>query len=393
MSERPGDTGARARIIGRLDALVPRGTRTRRVAEWGIVAWALIGVVLIGWMVWLLLHRLAGVLPFLVVAGLVVFILEPAVDALEKMRVPRLIAATGVFLATAAAMPAIVPVVVRTVLAQLGSLLRSSPESLQHGGVVARLSHSSNSVLRSIGHAVEHWVRTHQQDPGHTLATVGSILAHSGVVLLLGGFLGYLILVSRPGLSSGLMVLVPPARRQVAIEVVEEMGRIVAGFVRARLIVSIVVGLFTTLGLWIIGMPSWLILGILVGIANLIPTLGAFVGGVPVVLVSLLTKPPAFLLAAVAVMLVAHAVDGYILSPIVLKETTNLHPVIVLLAVVAGAEVLGLWGVFAAIPVAGIVQYCLRRWVGPKLFGWGDQDPPAPVSAGDLPPQRAGPAT
>jgi predicted PurR-regulated permease PerM len=355
------------------------------------MAWAVIGVILLGWMVWLVLHRLTGVLPFLVVAGMVVFILGPAVDALERVRVPRSIAATGVFLAAAAATPAVLPVVVRTVLAQLESLLRSSPPSLQHGGVVARLSHSSSSVLRSIGHAIEHWVRNNQQDSGHTLATVGSILAHAGVVILLGGFLGYLILMARPGLSSGFMVLVPPSRRQVAVDVFEEMGRIVAGFVRARLIVSIVVGVLTTLGLWIIGMPSWLILGILVGIANLIPTLGSFIGGVPVVLVSLLTKPPAFLLAAVAVMLVAHAVDGYILSPIVLKETTDLHPVVVLLAVVVGAEILGLWGVFAAIPVAGIVQYCLKRWVAPRLYGTRDPDPSVPVSAGDFPAGGAGP--
>jgi predicted PurR-regulated permease PerM len=347
------------------------------------------GVVLIGWMLWLFLHRLAGVLPFLVVAGLVVFILGPAVDALVKLRMSRPIAATAVFLAAAAAMPAVVPVILRTVLVQLGSLLRSSPESLQHGGVVARLSHSSNSFLRSIGHAVEDWVRTHQQDPGHTLATVGSILAHAGVVILLGGFLGYLILVSRPGLSSGLLVLVPPGRRQIATDVLEEMGRIVAGFVRARLIVSLVVGILTTVGLWIIGMPSWLLLGILVGIANLIPTLGSFIGGVPVVLVSLLTKPPAFLLAAVAVMLAAHAVDGYILSPVVLKETTDLHPVVVLLAVVMGAEVMGLWGVFAAIPVAGIVQYCLKRWVTPKVYGTRHPDSSVAVSARDQPESRA----
>jgi predicted PurR-regulated permease PerM len=214
---------------------------------------------------------------------------------------------------------------------------------------------------------------------------VGTVLAHAGVVLLLGGFLGYLVLVSRPSLSSGVIILVPPARRQTATEVLDELGRIVSGFVRARFIVSFVVGVLTTIGLFAIGMPSWLLLGILVGIANLIPTVGSFIGAVPVILVAILTKPPAFVLAAVAVMLLAHAVDGYILSPIVLKGTTDLHPVVVLLAVVAGAELMGLWGVFAAIPIAGIAQYCLKRWVGPRLFGTGDPELPAAVSAEDLP--------
>jgi predicted PurR-regulated permease PerM len=156
--------------------------------------------------------------------------------------------------------------------------------------------------------------------------------------------------------------------------------------VRARLIVSAAVGVLATIGLWAVGMPFWLVLGLIVGLANLIPTLGAWIGGAPVVLVALLTKPPAFLFAALAVIVLAHVVDGFILSPIILSETMHLHPVTVLLSVVVGAELAGLWGVLAAIPVAAMIQFLLRRWVSPKVYG----DPPDPVvaSAGDLPPEE-----
>jgi predicted PurR-regulated permease PerM len=120
-----------------------------------------------------------------------------------------------------------------------------------------------------------------------------------------------------------------------------------------------------TLGLWAIGMPFWLILGILVGVANLIPVLGSWIGGIPVMLVALLTKPPSFLFVAAAVILVAHLVDGWILSPLVFKGTLNLHPVVTLLAVIIGAEVLGVWGVLLGVPIAGIVQYVVGRWLAP----------------------------
>jgi len=116
-------------------------------------------------------------------------------------------------------------------------------------------------------------------------------------------------------------------------------------------------------------MPFWLVLGILVGIANLIPVLGSWIGGLPVVLVALLTKPPPFLLAAVAIMVVAHLIDGWILSPLVLRETTDLHPVVILLAVLLGAELLGFWGILAAIPVAGIVSFLIRELVLPRIRG------------------------
>src|SRR2546430_5506483 len=127
--------------------------------------------------------------------------------------------------------------------------------------------------------------------------------------------------------------MAPPAGRARFGAPLAEVRRIVGGYVRARLIVSAVVGVIATVGLWAVHMPFWLLLGIVVGVANLIPMLGSWIGGIPVALVALVTKPPSFLVVVLAVITVAHLVDGFVLSPIVLKETTNLHPVVVLLAV------------------------------------------------------------
>ena len=139
------------------------------------------------------------------------------------------------------------------------------------------------------------------------------------------------------------------------------------------------VGLLATLGFWAIHMPFWLVLGVVVGVANLIPMLGSWIGGIPVALVAVLTKPPSFLFVVLVVILVAHAVDGYILSPIVLRETTNLHPVVILLAVLVGAELLGFWGILAAIPVAGILAFALREWIVPRVTGIVPPAEPPPM--------------
>src|SRR6266571_4106727 len=355
-----------------MDLVLPPASRSRRVAEWGVVAWAVVGVAIVIWFLVRLFQGLGALLPYLVMAAMVVLILSPAVRALTRLRVPRELAVTIVFAVASAATPALVPLVLRTLLDQVRSLLRSSPTALESGGLVGRLAGSSNSLLHSAGNAIKTGVRDYQAHAAGHLASLGSILAHAGVIVLLGGFLGYLIL------------LVPPSRRPVAQEMATEMGRIVASYVRARLIVSAAVGVLATIGLWAVGMPFWLVLGLIVGLANLIPTLGAWIGGAPVVLVALLTKPPAFLFAAVAVIMLAHVVDGFILSPIILKETMQLHPVVVLLSVVVGAELAGLWGVLAAIPVAAMIQFLLRRWVSPKVYG--DPLEPVAVSAGDLPP-------
>ena len=341
---------------------------------WGVICWTLIGLGLLVLAMIAVLARIAEVFPFVVVAGLAVFLLNPLVAALTSRGVPRSVATVAVFgvavVLVAVALELLVPVVVH----QTQELVRSSPALVRHGGsgLVDRLSRSSSPLLRRLGTSVKTWVDAHAGTAGaeaDTAVAAGLRLAHAGLVLLLGGFLGFLLLLSAPSTSRAATALVPPSMRRAVDPSIAQARKITEGYLRARLIVSAVVALIAGVGLWAVGMPYWLLLAIVVGVANLIPMIGSWLGAIPVVLVSLATKPPQFLFVVLAVVAVAHVVDGYVLSPIVLKETTKLHPVVVLLAVLAGAELFGFWGVLAAIPVAGVVQYVLVEWVLPALGG------------------------
>jgi predicted PurR-regulated permease PerM len=355
-----------------LDRLMPPGGRGRLLVGWGVVAWATIGGLLILWVVARVLSRIAGVFPYLVVGLLVVLALNPAVRRLAGLGVPRRLAATIVFLGalalTALALSLLVPVLVH----QFQHLTGTSPELLRRGGLFERLSRSSNPALHQIGEASLRWFREHAGSAPRALQTATSAglrLAQAGLVLVVGGLLGFLLLLSLPETTRGMVALIPPASRERLGPPLMEVRRIVTGYVRARLIVSLAVGAVATVGMWSVRMPFWLILGIIVGVANLIPMLGSWIGGIPVAFVSLLTKPPSFLLVVLAVVVAAHLVDGFILSPIVLKETTDLHPVVILLAVLLGADLLGFWGILAAIPVAGVLNFAIREWMVPRITG------------------------
>src|SRR5207253_9358204 len=259
---------------------------------------------------------------------------------------------------------------------QSGGLVRKG------GGLFDGLARSSNPVLREAGKSIQGWLQTHAGSAPralNTLTDAGLQLAQAGVILIIGGFLGYLLLLSLSDRRRGALALVPPASRDKIEPLLGEVRRIVGGYVRARLIVSAVVGVLATIGLWAVHMPFWLLLGVVVGVANLIPMLGSWIGGIPVALVALATKPPSFLLVVIPVVVVAHLIDGWILSPIVLKETTDLHPVVILLAVFLGADLLGFWGILAAIPVAGLIHFALREWVVPRITGTVVPDGPVPT--------------
>jgi predicted PurR-regulated permease PerM len=373
-----------------IELALPTGSRSRRFAQAGVVVWAAIGVALLIGIVFVLLVRLSGLLPYLVVAGIVLLILTPVVRGLERLHVPRQIGATASFAVIAIAAPAVAPILVRAFVNQLTDLLEHPAQALQRGGVVQRLIDSHNGLLQSVGINVRNWVAQHQSHAPEYLGNLAVGLARASVVILLGSLLGYLLLLSRPQFGRFTLLLVPPQRRQSVQDVLDEMARIVGGYVRARFIVSAVVGVIATVGLALVHMPAWLVLGFWVGLANLIPTFGAYIGAAPVVLVALLTKPPEYVLLALLVVTISHVVDGFFLSPLVMKETTNLHPVVVLLVVIVGAEIAGLYGVIAAIPVAGITQFLVRRWVKPRLYG-AEPMAPVPIAPGPLPDDPAGP--
>jgi len=370
-------------IRDHLERLMPPGGRGRRIIGWGLVAWTFVGAAILLWAVAHVIQRFAGIFPYLVMAGLVVFVLNPAVRRLASLGIPRRVAATVVFAVSVVLTALVVDLAIPVLVHQTQNLVSASPGYVRKGGgVFDGLARSSNPLLHQVGKGASGWLKDHAGSAPRALETLtgaGLKLAHVGLVVLLGGFLGFLLLLSLPETARAATAMIPPGSRDRLGPPMAEVRRIVAGYVQARLIVSAVVGTLATVGLWAIHMPFWLVLGIIVGVANLIPMLGSWIGAVPVALVSLLTKPPSFLLVVLAVVVVAHAVDGFILSPIILKETTNLHPVIILLAVLLGAELLGFWGILAAIPVAGVIHFMLREWALPRITGVTPPEEPLPL--------------
>jgi predicted PurR-regulated permease PerM len=366
-----------------LERLMPAEGRQRRLVGWGVVAWTAIGAIIVVAAAFRVLGRIAGVFPYVVVAVAVVFALEPLTRRVAALGIPRRVAATLVFVVALAVVGTGIALLVPTLIGQARNLAGSSPTLVRKGGgLFDELSRSSNAVLRNAGDTAKRWIDQHAGNAPRflgTLASAGLRLAHFSLVLLVGGVLGFLLLLSLPETARGAAALVPPRTRERFEPTWAEVRRIVGGYVRARLIVSLVVGALATIGLWAIHMPFWLVLGLIVGAANVIPMLGSWIGGIPVAAVALTTKPPSFLFVVLAVVVMAHLVDGFFLSPIVLKETTDLHPVVILLAVIVGAELFGFWGILAAIPVAGVAQFLIRQRVLPRWTGTAPTDEPVPI--------------
>src|SRR5207247_11438126 len=164
------------------------------------------------------LSAVSGVIPYLVTAWLVVLALEPLVRLLTRLRIPRRLAATFVFLLAVVVVAMVFSVLFPALLHQAKTLVHDSPAFQSQGGsVLDRLVHSSSPILRRAGDSIRSWLDAHAgtvQDSLRTITDTGLRLAHAGLVLVLGGFLGYLLLISLPETRRGFAAAIPRLGRE-----------------------------------------------------------------------------------------------------------------------------------------------------------------------------------
>lgn len=186
-----------------------------------------------------------------------------------------------------------------------------------------------------------------------------------GVVKLLGGWVqnfagslgrwlltpvfAFYLLRDRRKISEWALMLLPAAKRSSVVRIFREIRRETFGFLRAQLLISAAIGGLTAVGLLICGIPGWLFLGFVMAVLELIPYIGP-VMGTGIVLVFSWQEGIVRLLWALGVILLVQQIEGNLLSPKLTGRMTRLHPLAVLLGVLAGGSLAGIAGILLAVP-------------------------------------------
>ncbi len=141
-----------------------------------------------------------------------------------------------------------------------------------------------------------------------------------------------------------------------------KLDKAVGGYFRGQLLISFALGVFIYIGLSIIGIPLALAISFLAAIFNLVPYLGPIIGVTPAILLGF-TISPWKALFAVVVFIIANQIEGNILGPYILSKSTNLHPVTVLLSILAGAGIFGLVGALFAVPFVAFLKLLIDDYL------------------------------
>jgi predicted PurR-regulated permease PerM len=371
-----------------------------RLRQTAIVVWTAVGAVALGWVFLRVAESIRIIwLPIAFAAG-IVFLLEPAVKMFERLHLPRFVGAILAFLVMVAVIVAISALVWPTVQAQGVELIEQLPDLYVSvvdwlREVAARFDLNIDELLSQ--EAIEAWLR----DPANQ-ETIQNLLFGFGVgagvvirgvaetiaVIGLAPVLAIYLLIDLNRFKARSLELTPPKHRAEVAYVSREVGTALGSFVRGQLLVSLVVGIASSAGMWLIDLPFWLLIGIIAGFLNLIPFLGPVVGGALAALVALLNGDPWQAFWAVLIMIAVQQVDNHLITPMIQRARVNLSPLVIVLALIIGGALAGLLGVLVAVPLTAAVRILVGHLGRTRVLGQSWQEASEAMIEVTEPPER-----
>ncbi len=334
----------------------------------GVTIWSGLGGVavlaLAGW----LLVQLHVIWSPVVFAVAIVYILNPLVNRLQKYRIHRVIGSCLSYLVLLAVLTAVGFLVIPVIRSQAIALAEEVPVIIdQATEAIEDFAQRFDITIEMPGfETIREWFsETENQQRLTDLASgvfdMAASLVEALLLFLLAPVLAFYLLVDAPSTRRVARSLIPEHLRDEVLYVTNLVGKALGGFVRGQLLVAFIVGVLTSFALWIIGLPLWLIIGTLTGLLNMVPFVGPTSGGVLAVSVSLVLGDWKMALWAAVAMVIVQQIDNHLISPIILRATVKLHPVLIILALLIGGSLAGLLGVLVAVPVAAATKIILAH--------------------------------
>ena len=338
-----------------------------------------------------ILWRLRFVMVTVALGAMLAYALMPFVERAGRLRlwgrpVPRLVAVLAVFVAAALALGLVVRLAMRPLATETRHFAQNVEQYRdQVGAALTQLQHGLRRSLPAP--LVPQLERALDQAEMIALgAATGALRGTArwiskGFEVLLIPILAFYFLLDLPVLRDELLGFLPSGARRIVLLAGRRADRIVAGYVRAQLILMLIAGTAITLGLTILGVRYPLLLGIFAGLTRAIPIIGPVLGAIPIVGIAAL-QSPATALTVLTFFTIVQLAETKIILPKIIGHELRLHAVTILLALLVGNALFGLMGMFLAPPAAALAK-ALRETLAPA------PDEPVPVELPEALPAAA----
>ncbi len=312
------------------------------------VMFALFAIVL-GWLVF----HVRGILVSIFISYIIMAAILPIVDYLKIKKLPNVLAVLIPYLGILLSIILIVFPLVPFTIEQISALVKGLPRYIDQSASTFGFAFDPRQLEQTLNLSGQ-------------LGKVGEG-AFSFTTKVFGGLFSFLtilivsfyLLLYHESFKKWFADLFQPHRHTFILKTLDQINEKLGAWVRGQVVLSVFIGVFSWIGLTLIGIPDPLPLALLAGILEVIPTLGPILSAIPAVIVALTISPQLAVIVIILYLLI-QAIENNFLVPKIMERAVGLNPVVVILAVITGANLMGISGALLAIPFVSFIIVILQ---------------------------------
>jgi len=321
-----------------------------------------------------LIQNALGPIILLILAMIIGEAIRPLVVRLERWRIPRALAVLLIYLVIIIIVGFLIYILVNPLASQVGSFIQNIPKyqaqlqdeltqlnnNLKTQG---NLGQAIQSMAAALAAALQHAAPSLIAIPLGFLTGIFGVFIDAVIILTMTIFW----LLSSRTLRLYIVGLFPPATQAHASDVMLQVGKAFGGYVRGTLASMIIIGSLTGLGMALLGVPYALLFGILAALTELLPYLGPWISGSISVVFSLIAVGPLKAVEVIILFILIQEIEGNVVEPLVMSRAVRIDPLLVIVAVLIGLDLLGIVGAILAVPVAAGIQIVFVEVIAPAI--------------------------
>ena len=300
----------------------------------------------------------------ILIAGFLFFILNPVVQLLVRQKIPKPVAIAFIYLMVIAIFVIFGATLGSQISNQIASLISDTPrmvEEFSESSFAKWLASQDFFSWADIEAKLTANVEQFSKNLFSGLSGVFSFVISMALLIVTVPFVLFYMLKDGEKLPDNIVRFVPSKFRDEARTILKETGNTLADYIQGQFVVCMFVGIACTVGYLIIGLKFALLFGILIGLLNIVPYAGPWIGAAPAVIVGFIESPMQAVFVAI-VIIVVQLIDGNVISPQVIGNKLAVHPLTIVVILLVAGNLAGILGMILAVPTYAIGRLLVKNF-------------------------------
>jgi predicted PurR-regulated permease PerM len=312
------------------------------------------------------LYVLSDLVIILIVSILISFIFNPFINFIERWGINRLFSTLLVFISFFFLVYLVISFIIPKLLFQMDELLVSMKDYSLHDQII-RIEDSIHTMFPfftpgEMTHKIETFLSGQLFNSFEFISPLLTSIVSIIALLVIIPFISFFILKDNNRIMQSLVSLLPNRYFEMSYWIVKRVSHQLGRYVRAWIFDASFVGITMGLGLYFLGIQYSLPLGVIAGLGHLIPYFGPVIGGVPAIIISIiqfgdLSQVPFIIM----LLLVIYTLDNGFVQPYVFSKSLDIHPILIILLIIAGGQLFGLLGMMLIIPATTVIKTAVKE--------------------------------